>query len=250
MARFPLALAGSNKNAEARRVRHLRHYALLFLWLGVYPFIASGDTEAALNTDQIVQHMVERNAEREGRCQHYTNLRDYHVVYHGFLGSKEAQMQVEMSLDPSGAKHFRVLSSSGSKVLVDHVFKRLMDSEQEASTERNQIALTPANYKFELEKPEEGDPGAFFVLRVVPRVDSKFLYRGKIWVDKTDYAVAKLEAQPAKNPSFWIKNTEIHQSYKKIGDCWLPGENQSETKVRFGGISKLTIVYSKYEMGG
>lgn len=231
----------------------MRHcnYAFLFLWLWwPHPNLAVGDAAAALNADQIVQRMVEHNAQRDAHCRQYTNQRDYHVVYHGFLGSKEAEMQVEMSQDASGNKHFRVLSTSGSKVLVDRVLKKLMESEQEASLQRSGVALTPANYKFELEKTADGEEGAFFVLHVVPRVDSKFLYRGTIWVDKTDYAVAKLEAQPAKNPSFWIKNTEILQSYKKIGDCWLPGENQSETKVRFGGVSKLTILYSNYELGG
>lgn len=31
-----------------------------------------------------------------------------------------------------------------------------------------------------------------------------------------DYAVTRLEAEPAKNPSFWTKTSEIERSYKKV----------------------------------
>ena len=199
--------------------------------------------------DEIVSRMMARNAERSARCHYYRNHRDYHVTYHGFPGSKEADMQVEMSFVAPSTKTFRIVSTSGSKFLVDKVLKRLLESEQEAAVEQSRTALTPANYKFEFEGMESSGDRTLFVLKVRPKVDSKFLYRGTIWVDSQDYAVTRIDAEPAKNPSFWIKNTEIHQTYTKVGNFWFPSENQSETKVRLGGVSKLTITYSDYDIG-
>jgi hypothetical protein len=83
---------------------------------------------------------------------------------------------------------------------------------------------------------------------VEPRIPSKLLYRGRIWVDSRDFAVCRIEAEPSKNPSFWIKKTAIHHSYLKIGDFWLPAKNESVSAVRGGGRAVLTIRYQSYEI--
>jgi hypothetical protein len=86
--------------------------------------------------------------------------------------------------------------------------------------------LTPANYRFQLAGSENLNDRPAYILNVEPLKESKFLYRGKIWVDATDFAVSKIEVSPAKNPSFWISKTLIHFSSAKTGDFWLPQRNQ------------------------
>jgi hypothetical protein len=93
------------------------------------------------------------------------------------------------------------------------------------------------------------DGRRLYVLTVEPRMKKKLLYRGKIWVDADDYAVVRVEAHPAQNPSFWIKDTEIRQVYSRTGEFWLPAQNRSETKVRLGGKAILTIDYGNYQFG-
>jgi hypothetical protein len=85
---------------------------------------------------------------------------------------------------------------------------------------------------------------------VEPRTKDKFLYRGRIWVDAEDFAVVRLEAEPAKNPSFWTKKAEIVQVYMKVSDFWLPAYNHSVTAIRLGGHAELTIEYKDYEITG
>jgi hypothetical protein len=60
--------------------------------------------------------------------------------------------------------------------------------------------------------------------------------------------VVKIEAEPAKNPSFWIAHTQISHSYAKTGGFWLPAQNRSESKVRIGGTAVLTIDYGTYQV--
>jgi hypothetical protein len=79
-------------------------------------------------------------------------------------------------------------------------------------------------------------------------VKDKFLYYRRIWVDAEDFAVVRLEAEPAKNPSFWTRKTKIEQVYVKIGDFWLPSHNYSVTAIRLGGSAELTIDYKDYEI--
>ena len=74
---------------------------------------------------------------------------------------------------------------------------------------------------------ESTPTGQHYVLTVEPRTENKLLYRGRIWVDAEDFAVVRIEAAPAKNPSFWTKETKIEQVYAKVGDFWLPLSNQA-----------------------
>ena len=87
-----------------------------------------------------------------------------------------------------------------------------------------------------------------YVLHVEPLVPSKFLYRGKVWVDAADFAVVKMETQPAKSPSFWITQTLIHYTGAKTDGFWMPQQMRSETSVRVGGAAVLTINYGNYEI--
>jgi hypothetical protein len=77
---------------------------------------------------------------------------------------------------------------------------------------------------------------------------TQFLYRGKIWVDAKDFAVVRIEGEPAKNPSFWIKRTDITHSYKKVDDFWLPAENHTQSFIRLGGEATLSIEYQDYKI--
>jgi hypothetical protein len=86
------------------------------------------------------------------------------------------------------------------------------------------------------------------VMKVEPLRESKFLYRGTIWIDSQDFAVTRIEAEPAKNPSVWTKRSQIHHQYEKIGEFYLPALNQTVTDTRFGGKAVLTIHYQDYKL--
>jgi len=85
-------------------------------------------------------------------------------------------------------------------------------------------------------------------MRVEPLRETKFLYRGTIWIDSQDFAVTRIEAEPAKNPSFWTLRSRIHHQYQKIGEFYLPALNQTVTDVRLGGKAVLTIRYLDYKL--
>jgi len=200
------------------------------------------------NGEEIVQRMEERNKERLEGLRHYVSERHYHVEYHGFPGKIAASMDVEATYDAPSTKTFRVLSQTGSGLLIDRVLKKLLKSEQEAAQDQSRTALTTANYTFAFIGSVLSDGRLLYVFHVEPKGDRKLLYRGRIWVDGNDYAVEKIEAEPAQSPSFWIKKTVIHHVYSKIGDFWLPNGNRSETKVSIGGTAVLTIDYGAYRV--
>ena len=205
---------------------------------------------ASPTVDEIVSRMVERNRERAEALRGFQGTRRYQMQYRGFFGSHDAEMTVKLTNTAPNNRQFTVVSQSGSKFIVEHVFKSLLDGEQEAMTpgNRERTALNAENYEFVLLGVESTQDGPEYVLNVTPRGDNKFLYRGKIWVDAKEFAVKRVEAEPAKSPSFWIKKSKINHSYAKIGDFWLPSEDRSESSIRLGGRAILSIEYKDYQI--
>lgn len=201
----------------------------------------------ALTADQVVQRLMEKNQERAAALQHYLGLRSYRLEYHGFPASTEATMDVEVNFDAPATKRFTIVSTTGSKMIQSRVFHRLMESEEQAgdASNRSHTELGPDNYTFSL----AGIEGANYVLNVEPKEASRFLYKGKIWVDGHDFAVTRIEAQPARNPSFWTTKSLIHHTYEKVDNgFYLPRENKTVTSVRLGGVATLTIEYKSYQV--
>ncbi len=157
---------------------------------------------------------------------------------------------MDVKYQAPATKEFIIQSETGSKLIIDRVFKKLLQSEKEALEAENlrRTALNQENYVFTLLGYEITSAGSMYVLSVEPRRKEKFLYSGRIWVDGEDFAVVRIEAEPAKNPSFWTRNTKIEHRYVKVNDFWLPARNHSLTSVRLGGRADLTIDYQDYQV--
>ncbi len=202
----------------------------------------------SLTASEIVAHMLQHNRKQADELKHYQGLRHYQVQYKGFSANLVGKMDVAVTFDAASGKSFRIVSQSGSKLLCDKVLKKAVDSEAEAAHDQAATALTSANYKFQLAGTESLGGRPAYILEVEPVTESKFLYRGKIWVDAAEFAVVKILAEPAKNPSFWILRPQISYTNAKTGDFWLPEFNRSETKVRIGGTAVFTIDYGTYKV--
>lgn len=205
-------------------------------------------TTAPLTVDQVVSNLIRNDEERAKALRHYESTRVYRLVYRGFPGDREAEMTVEATYDSPSTKNFKVVSQAGSKLIIERVFKRLLDSEKEAAEPEVHIRtlLNRQNYDISLVGFEPSDRGNQYVLAVYPKAKSKYVYRGKVWVDATDFAVTRIDAEPAQNPSFWTKKSEIHHDYVKVQNFWLPRHNESVSYIRLGGRATLTIDYNNY----
>jgi outer membrane lipoprotein-sorting protein len=234
---------------SAQRFRTLFLAAtFLFLATGIWPQNGNGASPAALSPAQIVERMQQHNQRQKERLEYYQSLRHYEVVYRGFFKTITAEMDVEVEYNASSGKSYRIVSQKGSRLLDEKVLKRAVDSEVEVSKNEAEAALTEANCRFRLVGSENLGKRPAYVLEVDPINPSKFLYKGKIWVDAEDFAVAKIEAQPSKNPSSWIGRTLIHHTNAKRTGFWLPERNRSESKIRIGGTAVLTIDYGTYRV--
>lgn len=204
----------------------------------------------ALPADIVVQKMMETGARRSAELRGFRTTRSYQLQYHGFLGTRDASMRVISTYTAPDKLDFSVVSETGSKLLLNRVLLKLLDSERDAFRDQSKIELSPANYKFDSEGVDRSSDGndPSYVLGVVPRKENRFLYRGKVWIDAFDFALSRMEGQPAKTPSFWIKDTQINSTWAKVGKFWLIQHSRSVSHIRMGGLATLTIDYSDYQI--
>src|ERR1700683_5820086 len=212
-------------------------------------------TTAPLSADQVVDNLIRRDEERTQALRHSESTRVYRLSYRGFPSDRDAEMTVDATFDSPSSKSFKIISQSGSKLIIDRVFKRLLDSEKEAIEPEMhaRMLLNRDNYNirmvgFEAPGTNASDKSGQYVLAVYPKERSKYVYRGKVWVDATDFAVTRIDAEPAQNPSFWTKKNEIHHQYMKVQNFWLPQRNESVSYIRLGGRATLTIDYNNYHV--
>jgi len=222
----------------------------LILLLLRFPVVAQQVTASVpLTADEVIRRVVDKNEERAKALESYSGLRSYHLECH-CLSHKKADLVVRTDYQAPNKKEFTILSESGSGTVRDRVFKKLLEAEQESMREENQrrSAISPENYTFQLSEYQKTDTDEFYVLEAQPRTKNKFLFRGRIWVDAKDFAITRVEGEPAVNPSWWTVKTNFTRSYQKIGDFWLPKSNESETRVRMFGTAVLNIEYHDYQV--
>jgi len=225
----------------------VRVFALLII--GVPAVAQQANVSAPLTADEVMGRVVAMNEVRAKTLQSYSSVRSYHLECH-CLSHKKADMVVRSDYHAPNKKEFAIVSESGSGTVRDRVFKKLLEAEQESMRDENQqrSAITPDNYTFEVADYQKTDADEFYVLDAQPRSKNKFLFRGRVWVNAKDFAITRVEGQPAVNPSWWTVKTDFKRSYQKIGDFWLPESNESETKVRVFGTAVLSIEYRDYHI--
>jgi hypothetical protein len=204
---------------------------------------------APLTAEEVVARVVAMNEVRAKALANYSSVRNYHLECH-CIAAKEADMVVRVDYRAPNNKEFSIVSESGSDSVRHKVFRKLLEAEQESTQDENErrSAITAENYAFRLLRHEKTGEQEVYILEAKPRHKNKFLFSGLVWVDGKDFAIIRVEGEPAVNPSWWTKKTDFTRIYDKVGEFWLPRSNDSVTKVRILGTAVLTIEYRDYRV--
>jgi hypothetical protein len=205
------------------------------------------DDSGELPTAQeIVARMGAHDLQRQASMGGYVGMRRY--VLENLRFNKRAEMLVRVQGDADGTKHFAVVSEEGWSAANKYVLRKMVESEGETSPpeKRATTRLNPENYDFKVIGTEPLADRTAYVLEISPKRKDKYLFHGRIWVDAEDYALARAEGSPAKNPSFWTKSTHFVQIYSKSGPFWFPRSTRSVTEARIFGTTDVNIEYFNY----
>ena len=215
---------------------------------GSQPASVSDPLTTEITGDAIFAKLVEFNHLRESRLRQYSVKSTYRVQ--NDKGEMRAETQALLRYRAPDTKEFKIISEKGSGLIRTRVFKALMDVEVETAAERNRLdsSITPNNYTLALLGEEEVAGSHCFVVQATPKRADKYLFTGKIWIHSVEFAIVQIEGQPAQNLSLWIKRVDFVRRYQKIGEFWLPLNNESITRVRLFGKNTLTTKYDNYEI--
>jgi len=226
----------------------MKHHVLLAVVLFLVPVaaLAAAQDSSLPTASEVVEQMVQRDAQRQILTQGYAGMRRYVLENDGM--HKHAEMLVRVNGDPDGTKHFEILSEQGWKAAQKHVLRKMLESESQTSAPeaREKTRLCSDNYEFHMVGLVIGDRPAY-AIDVKPKRKDKLLFEGRIWVDTEDYALVRAEGNPAKTPSFWTKHIHFVHSYEKREGLWFPLSTASVTDARIFGRTDLTIEYFDYK---
>jgi len=226
----------------------MKHKPMLFPPLLVFTALTlhAANSAPLPSADTVMITVQERDAQRRAALEGYRGMRRY-ILENERMG-KHAQMLAHVESDSDGTKHFQVVDEEGWKAAYKHVFRKMMESEAEASRPEVNVRtrLCSENYEFHMAGSEliEGRPA--FAIDITPRRHEERLFAGRIWIDAEDYALVRAEGKPAKNPSFWIRSVHFAHTYQKAGPFWFPSVTRSVSDVRIFGTTKVTINYFNY----
>jgi len=173
------------------------------------------------------------------------NLPNYEIVREYRISGEShnsIQADVTAALDFSPAKNTYTVEKHDGSPRGTEVVRRILDHEVASSKSKtdSNVALTTANYDFSYAGETVLDGQPCFLLGLTPKRKDKELIAGQAWIDKSTFAVRRIQGDLAKSPSMWIKKVHVAITFGDVGGNWLQTSLNAKADVRFIGTQTLT----------
>jgi hypothetical protein len=185
------------------------------------------------SADSIIAHMMQARSENRARLRPYSVTRDYRL-FGKEKQTARSEVIARVMFDPPGIKQFVIQQASGMG-LGERIVRQMLEHETEIGRNYTSTDLAPTNYDFRYLREEELGGRRCYVLEIIPRRKDKNLLRGQIWVDAITYLLQRTEGEPARSPSWWLKDAHVMLVYGDVGGMWLQTSSESSAEVRFLG---------------
>ncbi len=212
----------------------------------VAPLVTAGE----LTADEIMKKFRAAECARDRALKEYSVTRRYSVENEKRTRTAETTAKIEFRADCG--KSYEILAEGGSDGLFRRAIHKVLEGEVDTSKNRGreEIRLTPENYSFQLDGIQNTDGRECYVVELHPRHKSKYLIDGRVWIDKAEFAIVRLEGRPAASLSFWVGRPVIIQTFQKVGEFWLLSTTQSIADCRFIGRTTMHIEASDFDVPG
>lgn len=163
---------------------------------------------------------------------------------------KSGRLQALRFITRLGEITYRILRFEGDETVKKDVIARYLAAEQKARAEHGEdIAVTPANYKFRYKGTTDYAGRTAYVFHVTPKQKRLGLFRGEIWIDSVTYLPLREWGEMVKNPSVFLKNVYFVRDYYIRDQVALPRRVLSDVNTRLVGKVRLTIWYDQVVTG-
>ncbi len=160
---------------------------------------------------------------------------------------KSSKMTALRMISKIGRITYQKLSFSGDDQVKRDVIARFLTAETEAHSQTGNIALTPANYKFNYKGRIEQGGKTAYIFQLSPRAKRVGLFKGDLWLDGDTGLPLRESGRLVKNPSVFFKKTEFTRTYEiRDGRAYL-SQWQSSIDARVVGRVEMDVKYSNYQ---
>jgi hypothetical protein len=219
---------------------------MLFLYLGGAACISAQTASTIPPIEAIIAGMALARAENQARFRSYIVTRDYEL-----FGKERAKTKshviADISFVPPATKKYTIQKANGAS-FGEIVVRRMLKNEVEIAQDYTSTDFSPDNYDFRFIL--EGNLGGqrCYLLALIPKRKDKNLLQGKIWVDAGTYLPLRIEGEPVKPPSWWLRGLHIELAYGEVGGMWLQTALEATAAVRIFGPHTMVSRDVKYQL--
>jgi hypothetical protein len=221
-----------SNRGPARAVFLLRVSLFLLCVLGSSVLAADLGGPAIPSLKTIVEGIALARSNNEAQFRSYVVTRQY-TLYGKNRATSKSQVTADVAFTPPHAKQYVIAKSSGAGI-GEKIVRRMLDGEA-GITKDSATTFSLENYDFVFMREETFMGHRCYVLAIVPKRKDKNLIRGTIWVDANTYLLHRAEGEPAKSPSWWLRQARIVFSYGNVQGMWLQTGSESSANVRMLG---------------
>src|SRR5215469_14212868 len=215
---------------------------LLLLFIACTQLPANGADGDLLKS--IIQRMEAALQQNRAHARPYSVTRDY-VLYGNDPEHVKGHIVAQVNFLPPNRKSYDIAESTGG--FQEKVVRRVLDHEVEVRRDPQNTWLTSHNYDFELVGEQTLNGRRCYVLKTHPKRSDKELMKGNVWVDADSYRILRVDGEPQKSPSFWVKDVHIMLDFGDVSGMWLQTHTQAVAHVRFAGDYRMFSRDMRYD---
>jgi hypothetical protein len=131
----------------------------------------------------------------------------------------------------------------GDPIVKNQFITKYLELEQK-EREKGTIAITPANYKFQISAIITRGQQQTYIFRLTPKRKAVGLFKGELWLDGATGMPLKETGQMVKSGSAWLKRIRFVRDYEIRDGISILKHLQSTVDVRVVGKAELNADYS------
>ena len=217
----------------------------VFIFLAVAASVSAQTQSAAPN---IITQMLRAQADNHIHFSPYIVTRDYRLFDRNSDLEYKSRVIAEITVVPPDSKKYTIEGTTGSG-WGEKIVRKMLDGEVAFAKDSAASDITRDNYDFLLIRESEMDGQRCYVLKLLPKRNSKDLLLGTIWVDANTYLPPRIEGEPSKSPSWWLKDVRVVLRYGYVGPMWLQTSSEAIANVRILGRSTMAWQDVGYQIG-
>jgi hypothetical protein len=158
---------------------------------------------------------------------------------------KQGKLIALRTISALGKIGYKILGFQGDDTIKQEVIARFIQAEVE-QTRSEDVAITPANYKFRHKGTIEQNGHRTEMFSITPKKKRVGLFKGDLWLDAKTGMPVRESGVFVKTPSVFLKKVEFIQEYEIRDGIAIPKHLASTADVRLVGRAELNMDFTNF----